>query len=300
MKKYSFKKIDAFAARNSSGNPAGYIRLNSLSDMSEAEMLQVAKEMAGFVNEVGYIAPARDSFDLRYYSAEREVDFCGHATIAILYDLFKNDEKLIELESVNIRIKHAELTVQNRIKSENAVFIQSPAPQKTEKVPTRKEIAEGFRVEEKEISTELPVSLINAGLNTLIVPVVSLDSILNIIPDLNELKSFCLDNGIDIIEVFTKETSGEQSNFRTRVFAPTFGYLEDPATGSGNSAFGYYLLQNNLWPEDSDTLVIEQNGEREKFNVIKLQKQSGVDGQMRVWFGGGAITRIEGEYFLHI
>jgi predicted PhzF superfamily epimerase YddE/YHI9 len=36
------------------------------------------------------------------------------------------------------------------------------------------------------------------------------------------------------------------NDFRVRVFAATFGYLEDPATGSGNSALGYYLLQHQL------------------------------------------------------
>ena len=51
-------------------------------------MLQIAKELKGFVKEVGYVfGTSEGSFDLKYFSSEREVDFCGHATIAIMYDL---------------------------------------------------------------------------------------------------------------------------------------------------------------------------------------------------------------------
>jgi PhzF family phenazine biosynthesis protein len=129
------------------------------------------------------------------------------------------------------------------------------------------------------------------------VPIVNLESILSISPDLEQLKDFCFANGIDIIHVFTNDVVGDNSNYRTRVFAPTFGYIEDPATGSGNSAFGYYLLKNNLW--HGETITIEQNGLRNNFNVVKLQKQIDDKDNTRVLFGGAAITRIEGKYQLH-
>ena len=113
---------------------------------------------------------------------------------------------------------------------------------------------------------------------------------------MEELKDFCIESGIDIIEVFTNDVAGRTSDFRTRVFASTFGYLEDPATGSGNSALGCYLIKINLWK--GDTITIEQNGFREKFNIIKLQKKKDERGTERVWFGGAGITRFEGKYMI--
>ena len=62
--------------------------------------------------------------------------------------------------------------------------------------------------------------------------------------------------GVDIILLYTEETSTMKSRYRTRVFAPTYGYLEDPATGSGNAALGYYLLRNNMW--EGESIKIEQ------------------------------------------
>jgi predicted PhzF superfamily epimerase YddE/YHI9 len=47
------KKIDAFATINSGGNPAGYVLLNSADDISVDEMQHMARELKGFVNEVG-------------------------------------------------------------------------------------------------------------------------------------------------------------------------------------------------------------------------------------------------------
>jgi predicted PhzF superfamily epimerase YddE/YHI9 len=80
------------------------------------------------------------------------------------------------------------------------------------------------------------------------------------------------------------------------VFAPTFGYLEDPATGSGNSAFGYYLLAHDMWT--GEKLRIEQNGFRNAPNFVQLYSQQTGANDSRVWFGGSAIVRIDGQYIL--
>jgi PhzF family phenazine biosynthesis protein len=147
MKEFKFKKIDAFATEKSDGNPAGYIWLNSHSDINEKEMIQIAKELKGLVNEVGYVLRiAEDSFDLKYYSSEREVDFCGHATIAIMYDLIKNDPRLLQLNLLQIKTNRGELKVENRIEKEDAVFIVSPEPIEKEGVTDVNNLAEKLKI----------------------------------------------------------------------------------------------------------------------------------------------------------
>lgn len=123
-----------------------------------------------------------------------------------------------------------------------------------------------------------------------------MDNILAITPNLDELKEFCISQSIDIITVFTGETADQNNAFRTRVFAPTFGYLEDPATGSGNAAFGYYLLQNGK--VRGKFITLEQNSFIDNANLIKLELSKDEHGGFRVAFGGSAVVRINGEYQL--
>jgi len=288
--RYRFKKIDAFAANGSSGNPAGAVYLDHPDDITPEAMLQIAKELKGFVSEVGFVWPTGEgAFGLRYYSSEREVAFCGHATVAILYDLIASTPGLLAKSRITIYTKNDTLTVENRIAEEDAVFITAPSPKYRNDVPGRNAIAQALAIAKDAIDTTYETAVVNAGLETLIVPVNGLDAILNITPDLETLNRFCHDSGIDIVILFTPEVSDSQNRCRTRVFAATFGYLEDPATGSGNSALGYYLLARNLW--DGGPIRIEQNGERSAYNIVKLTAREG-----RVMFGGGATVKIEGTY----
>ena len=66
---------------------------------------------------------------------------------------------------------------------------------------------------------------------------------------------------------------------------------EDPATGSGNSAFANYLLSENLW--DGSPITIEQGGNDRIFNSVKLKYTNG-----QVLFGGKATVIIEGDYII--
>jgi PhzF family phenazine biosynthesis protein len=297
MKKFKFKKIDAFATKESDGNPAAAIYLNMEHEITIHEMQRIAKELKGFVSEIGYVRQLdRNTFDLRYYSSEREVDFCGHATIAIMYDLLKNDEKLVKEQLLNIVTSKGKLTVENRIAEEDAVFISAPSPSFSSGEITEEHLTKALGISIDVISATYPISIVNAGLETLLVPINTLQTVLAITPQFEALKLYCLENSIDIIEIFTDEVSDRANAYRARVFAPTFGYLEDPATGSGNAAFGYYLLENNRW--DGKLLSLEQNADYDKPNIVKLLAKHNERNEVRVVFGGSAIVRIAGEYYL--
>jgi PhzF family phenazine biosynthesis protein len=297
MKTYAFKKADAFATATSSGNPAGIISLNTQDDISEHDMQRIARELKGSVSEVGYIWKNEDdTYGLRYFSSEREVEFCGHATIAIMYDLIKNNNELMTKETVSIVTNKGRLEVENRIAKENAVFITAPDPVFVPNAINKDEFAEAIKIEPSEISDTYPLSIVNAGLETLIVPLRSLNAVLSLSPQLDELRAYCQKKSIDIITIFTDQPAQKTSRFRTRVFAPTFGYLEDPATGSGNAAFGYYLLKIGKW--DGKPMILEQNGDRANPNIVKLITKKAENGAVRVLFGGSAIVRIQGKYLL--
>ncbi len=296
MKSLAFKKFDAFSTNGSSGNPAGAIYLSREDELEPAEMQQIARELKGFVSEVGFVAKTEPNhYWIRYYSSEREVDFCGHATIAIMYDLICSNSELSDQKQIFITTKNSKLTIENHVKTDNCVFVSAPSPKVRPFIDTKAHLSKALRIGTNEIDDSRPISIINSGLETLIVPIASLKSILSASPDFAELKSYCISNSIDIITLFSKEVTFKDNQYRTRVFAPTFGYLEDPATGSGNAAFGHYLLINNNW--SGKQISIEQSKSSDRPNIVKLIALEEMDRQYRVLFGGNACTKIEGKYY---
>ncbi len=290
MSTYSYKKINAFTSASSAGNPAACLYLEKDQALSADDMLAVAKEHKGFVSEVVYCSPSGDAhYRLRYYSSECEVEFCGHGTIACMYDLIKNSGALLGQPEIKITTNKGDLTVYNEISDMDAVFITAPDKAECPVRPGLDAIARHLGVARGKIDEKFSIECIDAGLRTLLVPISDLATTLDMRPDEAALKTFCLKNDIDIILVFTPEVIDKRNKMRTRVFAPRFGYLEDPATGSGNSAFGHYMLKNAMWR--GEAISIEQNGERTAFNVVNLKEKSG-----KVLFGGKATTRIDGRY----
>lgn len=292
MKSYIYKKIDAFTSENSSGNPASYLFLGE-ETLSGEEMLKVGKEHAGFVSEVVFCSNSLEAdMKLTYYSSECEVGFCGHGTIAAMYDLIKNKEEYRVKNEIVIETNvKGFLTVFNSIDEEDAIYITAPKAEYLTVPVTRKQVAEAFSISEDSISAEYHIDFIDAGLRTLIVPISGLNTEVSLYPNEANLKAFCLDNRIDIILIFTMTTASASHIAHTRVFAPKFGYLEDPATGSGNSAFGNYLLKYSLW--DGSSASIEQGGDRFPYNTVKI-KLLGEE----ILFGGKASVKIEGKYYI--
>jgi len=263
--------------------------------LTDKQMQEIAAEHKGFVSEVVYCAEKGGAeFDLVYYSSEREVPFCGHGTIACMYSLIKNTPALINKPEITIYTRtKGSLVIFNKIPEQNAIFISAPEPVYLDVPVGIEDIAESIGIDTSVISNDrCPVDFIDAGNRTLIVPLKNLDDTVNIFPDEQKQKKFSLKNGIDVVLIFSMDTRDRTHFAHTRVFAAKYGYLEDPATGSGNSAFGYYLLKNKLWSGES--ISIEQGGCDRVFNMVRLTYHDG-----RVLFGGSATTSIRGEYLLN-
>ncbi|WP_319379120.1 PhzF family phenazine biosynthesis isomerase [uncultured Methanocorpusculum sp.] len=285
METYLYRKADA-----STGNPAACLFLDENQTLSDDAMLEIARQHKGFVSEVIF-CKSHDGIFLTYYSSEGEVSFCGHGTIACMYTLVKNTPALLSCREIPILTnKKGHLTVYNRIADEDAVFISAPKPSYLSTGLKPEDTAAPLGLYDEDISREFPIEVIDAGLRTLIVPLNSFQKLVSIYPDEPGLKEFCLQNDIDIILIFSLNTADTENIAHTRVFAPRFGYLEDPATGSGNSAFGYYMLKHSIW--DGSSCSIEQGGDNRVFNKIKLRFQDDV-----LLFGGKATTHIDGVYY---
>lgn len=292
MKKYNYLKSNAFTSGDSLGNPAACIFMEK-ADLTDSQKQQIAREHKGFVMEMVFCEPS-DKADckLSYYSSECEVDFCGHGTIATMYPMIKNNPNLMAKTVIQADTNQKGIVkVFNAINTEDAVYITAPDPIEHQVKPSHKDIEHVLGLKVGSINQNFPVRMIDAGLRTLIIPLDDFETEISIYPDENKLKEFCFNNEIDIILVFTKQTKDPAAFAHTRVFAPKFGYLEDPATGSGNSAFANYILSEKLW--NGSPICVEQGGNNRIFNSVKLKYSDG-----KILFGGKATVKIEGEYLV--
>ncbi len=258
-------------------------------------MQRIAFELGSFVSEVVYIWPTPDrewAYELRYYSREREVSFCGHGTVATMYDLLCRKQAAHCGDTVKIKTPVGLLEVEDRISDKNLVFIHAPEPKFLDIEPPTADVAKALNLSEGALNPAYPVASVNAGLNTLLVALKTLSDCVECHPDYETLRRFCSDYGIEVITIYTLDTALKDFGVRTRVFPPLFGYLEDPATGSGNAALGYYLASKDHWREE--TLKIEQGISREHPNIVILKKAGD-----RLQIGGQSVCRMEGKYFLH-
>ena len=293
MRELQYRKVDAFTADGSLGNPAASVYLGDGEALTEEEMFNIAKQHKGFVSEVVFCTKKRVSdFDLVYYSSECEVAFCGHGTIACMYSLIKDSPELLELPEITIHTRtKGSLVIYNNISGQDAVYISAPAPVYSDVPVSLEDIADHLGISKSSVSSENSLAFIDAGNRTLIVPITNLKDEINVFPNEQRLKDFSLENGIDVVLIFCMDAKDKKHFAHTRVFAAKYGYLEDPATGSANSVFGYYLQKNGMW--NGAPIKLEQGGSDRIYNTVGLTYKDN-----RILFGGKATTRIEGVYYI--
>ena len=290
MKQYRYIKSNAFTSGASLGNPAAAL-ITEDECLTPEQMQQIAAEHKGFVMETVFCSPSETAeCKLTYYSSECEVDFCGHGTIATMYSIIKDDAALRAKKVLTVETnKKGMVSVYNEIDTEDAVYIEAPSPIEHSMNFSIDEIEGILTLRKGSINRERTIRIIDAGLRRLIVPITQFEDEVSVYPDEAALKVFCEGNDIDNILIYSLQVADAANFAHTRVFAPKYGYLEDPATGSGNSAFANYLLFEKMW--DGSPITIEQGGNDRIFNAVKLKTLNG-----KVLFGGRATTKIQGYY----
>ncbi|MEM1324973.1 MAG: PhzF family phenazine biosynthesis protein [Bacteroidota bacterium] len=231
--KLDLYQVDAFADQLFSGNPAAVVPLEQW--LPDTTMQQIAGE--NNLSETAFIVPKGDDFELRWFTPNKEVDLCGHATLATAYVLF---EQLNHGESkLQFHTKSGILTVE---RDGDFLVMEFPADELTE----------------IEIT-----DVLNRSVNGLNIQAAfrGKDDVLVIIDSEQELQALHPDlTAIAQIEArgLIVSAPGEEVDFVSRCFYPRFGIAEDPVTGSAHTTMTPY------WAEriDKSTLTARQISKR--------------------------------------
>jgi len=201
--------VDAFASQLFKGNPAGICLLDEWID--DATMQNIAFE--NNLAETAFLVQNNNSFELRWFTPECEIDLCGHATLASAFVLMN----LVETsqDEIIFNAKSGKLTV-SRDKEKYKMNFPSRKPVLTA-VPKGLEAALGAAIIETYLSRDL------------LVLVEDEETVKELRPNLELLKEFRDYFGIIVT------AKGSSCDFVSRYFAPDCGIPEDPVTGSAHS-----------------------------------------------------------------
>ncbi len=241
------QRIAAFADGPVGGNPAGVVLCEELPDA--ATMQAIAAEVG--YSETVFAAPAGDCWRARYFAPEVEVDFCGHATIALGAALaLRHGNGVFPLELNNARI-----TVEgHRAGATLTAALQSP--------PTRSRLADSaliakalalFGLTAEALDPQIPPAIAHAGADHLVLALRSRALLAAMRYDLDAGRVLALQEGIVTFSLI--QVDGPQ-RFQARNPFPMGGVYEDPATGAAAAALAGYLRDLG-WPHAGEIEIIQ-------------------------------------------
>ena len=208
--------VDAFAAKPFGGNPAAVCPLTGWLD--DNLLRAVASE--NNLSETAYFVPNGDHYDLRWFTPRCEVKLCGHATLASALVILQ----ILAPESNSVRFEtrfSGTLTVSGD-GDLLAMDFPANAPWACANPPAA--LIEGLG--------NAPASVMQVDDNYFAV-FEREEDVKRIRPDLRVLEKLH-PAGVAIT------APGEDSDFVSRYFAPSYGIPEDPVTGSTHCSLAPY------------------------------------------------------------
>ena len=209
--------VDAFVTTAPfSGNPAGVCLLDEW--MSDQWMQCVAAEFKH--SETAFVVKESNTFTIRYFTPNVEVPFCGHATLAAAFVLWEKGVVSVNQE-IMFNAKGGKIKA---IKENNAILIDVPLI----KVKLNPDID---RQTFSHLSLK-PLTVYHYE-NSILCELSSEEDVVNYKPDSQLIAQLPYD-----VIIITAESRSSHVDFVSRVFAPTLGIEEDPATGIAQCMLG--------------------------------------------------------------
>jgi len=226
-------RLSAFTDDPAGGNPAGVWVGDELPDA--ATMQEIAADVGA--SETAFVAPATGvDREVRYFSPEMEVSFCGHATIATGVVLGTSDGE----GTYRLTTSIGEVVVTARI--DDGIAEASLVSVETKHIPASDELLDealaALGWDSDELDRSIPPAVAYAGAWHLVLAVARAQRLAELDYDFERLKTLMLRENLTTLQLVWRE---EEHLFHSRNPFPVGGIVEDPATGAAAAALGGYL-----------------------------------------------------------
>lgn len=207
--KLTIYQVDAFAEKVFQGNPAAVIPLQNW--IEEDLMQKIAME--NNLSETAFIVKDDESYSIRWFTPEYEIDLCGHATLASAY-VIKNFLEPHVQEILFTTQKSGELKTYVK---EGVFTLDFPS-----RMPVATKTPKGLL---ECLGTSNAVEVLKSRDYFVVLP--NEEAVLNVEPDFTLMKE------LDAIGVIVT-AKGQSADVVSRCFYPGAGIPEDPVTGSAH------------------------------------------------------------------
>lgn len=272
-------RLSSFSKTVEGGNPAGVV-LNADS-LDEKSMLEISSKIG--YSETAFVSQSKVAdYKVRFFTPVKEVDLCGHATIAT-FNLLRD----LHILSCGEYTQETKAGVLKIIVNDNDVFMEQNKPVFFD-IISLEEINKCFESDLTNIDNQ-PIQIVSTGMRDIMLPVKNLGILNKLQPKFDEI--IMLSNKYDVsgIHVFTQEGI-TNANAVCRNFAPRDGINEEAATGTSNGALACYLSR---YSNDTNIRYLFKQGySMNKPSEIKVELGYNNQNIYKVYVGGNAV-RIE-------
>ena len=293
----TFHTCDVFTDRAFAGNPLAIVL--GADDLTPAQMLTLAREFN--LSETIFVQrpvnPAHTA-RVRIFFPTAEIPFAGHPTIGCAIHLATAmaepgdfDARIVleeEAGLVPVRVWRQGAATKAEF---TAPVVPHAVPDGTIAGPDQMAAALGLAAADIGFGAHRP-GLWQGGPRFLYAPVASLDALARARPMEPAWSQVIRAAGVDSIYLYTK---GGDCDYRARMFSPTAGIPEDPATGSASAILAAQLLASGILTEGETRLTLRQGVEMGRPSEIGLTivLRAGKLDQVRV--AGSAVPVASGQ-----
>lgn len=250
-------QVDAFTDKVFGGNPAAVVPLPSWPDDS---LLQAIAEENN-LSETAFFVSTEKGFQLRWFSPLKEVELCGHATLAtahVIFEILGYSKRVVIFET------HS-----------GDLFVEKKGQQLEMNFPARPPVLHEFSDTLAKALGQRPIEVLAA------------DDYLAVFDSESTVRAI-RPNQILLAELDLRgvivSAPGTDVDFVSRFFAPKYGISEDPVTGSAHCTLAPYWA-NRL----GKNILTAKQVSRRGGNITCEVKAD------RVFLSGCAVTFMEAE-----
>ena len=300
MPTFTFLTADVFTNKRFGGNQLAVFP--DASKIDPALYQAIAREFN--FSETTFVLPPKDpkhTRHLRIFTPGGELQFAGHPTVGTAFVLATIGE--IELTGAETKIVLEEgvgpVPVTIRTKNGKSDFAQLSVAQLPEvgpPPPPSDALARALGLEPGDVlSGDLAPEAISCGTWFLHVPVRNRAALAKSRVRLDEFERLLNGYITSKVFLFCNDPELPGSHYRARMYAPSIGVAEDPATGSAAVGFGGYVARRDKRTDGTLLWRVEQGFEMGRPSIldVEVDKRAGAIAAVRV--GGNSVLVTRGE-----